>query len=227
MEYYEEQGWPKEGHPSHVPVAVPAYGSYGDWIVARGIHTNKTTWPPLEVGPFTVYGLWINDPNPNGYGDKTYITAQTFLTDFLQPINDPTDRWYGKYLALIEPPQFINENDVYTNANIDIEIAENIEGFSPAEKKLLRFNQKINGNTFSKILVNKIIAETAYEKVEEVVRYDEQYLHWLSETELETVHYDKESYTVIFSGKENSFEVIIGALRGELKSFTIFYEFKT
>jgi hypothetical protein len=105
-----------------------------------------------------------------------------------------------------------------------MEIAEKTAGFDAFEAKLLGYTQKEKGSTIAHILAEKIIADTAYNAVEEVVQYDEQYLGWLSETELESIDFDKETYTVIFSGKETSFEVIIGAVKGELESFTIICE---
>jgi hypothetical protein len=228
MEYYEEQGWPKEGHPSHVPVAVPAYGSYGDWIVARGIHTNKTTWPPLEVGPFTVYGLWVNDPykdyddpfNYSGAPGRTYITADTFLADFLMPINDPTDRWYGKYLAIIEPPEFIDEDELYNNADVTFE--KTPAQFTTYEATLVQRVQDGKAGKLTSNLANQAIANAAVNAVKDVVGYDSEYSELLYGIQLDTIKFNGETYTVTFSNNEASLEVVIGAKLGELHSFTLF-----
>jgi hypothetical protein len=103
---------PKPGHPWHVPIAVPCGGNYNNWMVVRGIHTNKTAWlPPTAL---TVYGFWLNDPKAGGLGNNTYVTVSRFLSTYFLNLSVPGDQYNGKRLAITDPPRDIpiNTDDV-------------------------------------------------------------------------------------------------------------------
>ena len=98
-------GGHKEGHPYHVPGAVPAYGDYTNWMSVRGIHTNEHAYPwPANL---EVYGFWVNDPYPaslGGIGENSYKTADEWLATYYKPL-ETGDSWDGKYVAILEPPE--------------------------------------------------------------------------------------------------------------------------
>lgn len=96
-------GGHKEGHPYHVPGAVPAYGDYTNWMSVRGIHTNEHAYPWPDN--LTVYGFWVNDPYPasmGGIGENSYKTAEEWKNTYYKPLNTG-DAWDGKYVAILEP----------------------------------------------------------------------------------------------------------------------------
>ena len=102
-------GGHKEGHPTHVPGAVPAYGDYTNWMSIRGLHTNKNAAPSTWVTPddLEVYGFWVNDPYPasmGGIGENSYKTAEEWTTTYYKPLNTG-DQWNGSYVAILEPPE--------------------------------------------------------------------------------------------------------------------------
>ena len=101
-------GGHKEGHPYHVPGAVPAYGDYSNWMSIRGLHTNKNAAPSTWVTPddLEVYGFWVNDPYPasmGGIGENSYKTADEWTDTYYKPLNTG-DQWNGSYVAILEPP---------------------------------------------------------------------------------------------------------------------------
>lgn len=95
-------GGHKEGHPYHVPGAVPAYGDYTNWMSVRGVHTNQDAYP--SMADLVVYGFWVNDPLPGGIGENSYKTAEEWTTTYYKPLNTG-DAWDGKYVAVLEPPK--------------------------------------------------------------------------------------------------------------------------
>jgi hypothetical protein len=102
-------GGHKDGHPYHVPGAVPAYGDYTNWMSIRGLHTNEDPAPSTWVTPenLEVYGFWVNDPYPaslGGIGENSYKTADEWNLTYYKPLNTG-DQWDGEYVAILEPPE--------------------------------------------------------------------------------------------------------------------------
>ena len=99
-------GGHKDGHPYHVPGAVPAYGDYTNWMSIRGLHTNKNAAPSTWVTPddLEVYGFWVNDPHPGGIGENSYKTAEEWTETYYKPL-ETGDQWDGEYVAILEPPE--------------------------------------------------------------------------------------------------------------------------
>jgi len=95
----------KPGHPVHVPAAVPAYGSYENWMAIRGIHTDEDAYPIPPT--LEVYGFWANDPYPasmGGIGENSYKTADEWTDTYYLPLVTD-DTYNGKYVAILEPPE--------------------------------------------------------------------------------------------------------------------------
>ena len=103
-------GGHKDGHPYHVPGAVPAYGNYTNWMSVRGVHTNENAHP-WPTGELLVYGFWVNDPYPasmGGIGENSYKTADEWATMYYLPLDvsdiSPGDPYNGRYVGILEPP---------------------------------------------------------------------------------------------------------------------------
>ncbi len=102
-------------HPN-TPPAVPAYGSYGHWIVVNGAATSENPAPEPHVNPwytpdFTVYGLWLTDPASGGIGQDLYVTAQSAQDTYLLPLVS-SDQHNGYYLQVAEPPEETSDGQV-------------------------------------------------------------------------------------------------------------------
>lgn len=164
---YHASPWPKQGYPYHVPIAVPTYGDYNNWMVVRGIHTNRSAWDAYpDFPPLTVYGFWLNDPKSGGLGGNTYVTAQQFLTTYFKPLTVAGDAYQNNYLAIIEPPQGITVN---TN-DADVLFAETPEGFSPGEAKLVQTGLQNTGSL--RETANNAVVKAARTAVENVLKLD-------------------------------------------------------
>jgi hypothetical protein len=95
------------GHPDHVPAATPTNGDYYNWMAPRGVHTSDD---PYTAEEYDVYGLWINDPAPDGIGANSYKTATEWSGDLAVPDDGyyqkvvSGDECNNKYVAILEPP---------------------------------------------------------------------------------------------------------------------------
>ncbi|MFH1100446.1 MAG: DUF2341 domain-containing protein [Methanobacteriota archaeon] len=134
---------PKEGHPYHVPIAVPTGGSYDHWMVIRGIHTNRSMWDTnvpgdheLINGPVTIYGFWVNDPVSGGVGNNVYVTYQYFNSTYFQKLNVPGDYYNNKFVVITDPPR--DAPAVNTNS-ISLKVGTQ-SGFTLTEIKTLKTN---------------------------------------------------------------------------------------
>jgi hypothetical protein len=89
----------------HVPLALPAYGDYSNWMVVRGAAAEKD---PSSTNTFNVYGFWINDPSVSGIGQNSYKTADECQDNYFVSL-DTADPWDGKYVAVAEPPAKLSQ----------------------------------------------------------------------------------------------------------------------
>jgi hypothetical protein len=153
VDYYHpgDPGYPPlNGHPDHVPAAVPIGGSYENWVAVRGIHTNKTMWPPWPEN-LVIYGLWLDDPTPDGWS-HTYVPGEVFVTDFFQMID-------GEYHAVVDPPA---DNPVKVPS---AESTATIAASEPADastQRFIKFGLK-RGGLIGQIAENALIQKASYE----------------------------------------------------------------
>jgi hypothetical protein len=86
------------------PGTAPAYGNYTNWMAVRGIHTDVK--PTFTHGSYSIYGFWINDPNPIGIGENTYKTVDQWTSTYHLNLTDVRgcDNYKDKYVAVCEPP---------------------------------------------------------------------------------------------------------------------------
>ena len=89
------------------PGAVPAYTDYSNWMVVRGIHTDinprdGSYYPPYG---YTIYGFWINDPNPAGIGENSYKCVNQFTDNYYQAMQGQCDVADGNWVSICEPPE--------------------------------------------------------------------------------------------------------------------------
>jgi hypothetical protein len=138
---------PLAGHPNHVPVAVPLGGNYNHWIVIRGIHTNRTAWPPRNVN---VFGFWINDPATGGLGNNWYVTS-TYFTTTMNYRTMTTGPYTGKATSIIEPPQGVVLPDL---SGVTVSQVAPV-GFTAAQMKTI----KTSGEIGKTLIGQKAISE--------------------------------------------------------------------
>jgi hypothetical protein len=86
------------------PGTAPAYGNYTNWMAVRGIHTDVK--PTFTQDSYSIYGFWINDPNPIGIGENTYKTVDQWTSTYHLNLTDVRgcDNYKDKYVAVCEPP---------------------------------------------------------------------------------------------------------------------------
>ncbi|MFH1101109.1 MAG: hypothetical protein V1726_03630 [Methanobacteriota archaeon] len=167
---------PKEGHPYHVPVAVPTGGGYDHWMVIRGIHTNRSMWDTsvpgdheLLNGPVAIYGFWINDPSTGGLGENTYVTAEYFNQTYFQQLNVPGDYYNNKYVVITDPPQNRPSQDV---SNLQLICTPPIAEFTVEETRLVEIAKRI---PMLHLLGQKIYCQQAQEFGDNVLQNDPDY----------------------------------------------------
>jgi hypothetical protein len=71
------------------------------------------------------------------------------------------------------------------------------------------------------MIAESIIIRTAYEAVEDVLRYDEEYFDLLEQSKFLTIEKDGEQFIVDFGFKNTIFRIRIDGLSGILHSFSI------
>ena len=114
------------------PGAVPAYGDFSNWMAVRGIHTDTEPSYPYTDPSWTVYGFWMNDPNPDGIGENSYKTVGQWKDTYYQPIDDDGYAWDDEYVTVLEPP----EGDMALPDNLQIVLADSPARFDAAVKAL-------------------------------------------------------------------------------------------
>ena len=203
---YREVDVPKPGHPNHVPIAVPAYGDYSNWMTVRGIHTDQNCWPPSEIVDLSVYGFWLNDPAYGGIGDNTYVTVQRFLDVYFLQM-DTTDRFDGQYLAITDPPRDIDV-DMGSSKVIMVETSAEL---TQIELNIIKQSQTNKG--IVKYLANNIIIESAFEQALDVLKHDCEFAESFEQAKvvLKPVYKEGE-YTVTFENNGVTFDVILNKL---------------
>jgi len=89
------------------PGAVPAYTDYSNWMVVRGIHTDINPRDGSHYPPYgyTIYGFWINDPNPAGIGENSYKCVNQFTDNYYQAMQGQCDVVDGNWVSICEPPE--------------------------------------------------------------------------------------------------------------------------
>ena len=81
------------------------YTEHGEhWVTVRGIITDAD---PTTTGTVNLEFVWFNDPAvPLGEPAlERFVAGSTWYGEF-QPVNKPGSTYQGKYVAVIEPPQF-------------------------------------------------------------------------------------------------------------------------
>ncbi|MFH1100443.1 MAG: M14 family zinc carboxypeptidase [Methanobacteriota archaeon] len=216
---YHELPWPKPGYPMHVPVAIPTGGNYNSWMTVRGIHTDKEAWMSYPDFPaITVYGFWLNDPKTGGIGGNTYVTTQTFLTNYFKTLNVRDDRYDGQYLAIIEPPQGIPQPEYSP-----IVIEETPVRCTPADENIIRLALQNKASPLVKELSNNALIKTAQKAVDWVLRYDESLNILFTETVVHKKPMIKDLTAIVSFVHNNgtTFEVHLHLPTGELKEIRL------
>ncbi|MBD3350904.1 MAG: hypothetical protein GF364_05400 [Candidatus Lokiarchaeota archaeon] len=153
----------KPGHPLHVPAMIPAYGDYSNWMAVRGIHTNKSCYPLQE--DLSIFGFWINDPLPQGIGSNSYKSVTQWIDTYYKPM-DTDDQYNNKYVAIVEPPQDLHEQDIL--------LIKPKEQLNEIQKNVIQ-NYRGNKNmplTLKKLCNTWIVQAAIYGLREELLPYD-------------------------------------------------------
>jgi len=199
---------PKPGHPNHVPIAVPCYGNYNNWMVVRGIHTDRNTWlPPTQLN---VYGFWLNDPKTGGLGTNTYVTVSRFLSTYFLNLSVPGDVYNEKRLAITDPP----ENIPVDLSDVSIKPLESPAKFTKEQAALVATQP---AKTIGNIIIN-----AAYQAAWDVLKHDTMYADFFAKATVSgKPHYDKTTGTVIFASEGLTFTVLITRAQGNLLEIKI------
>jgi hypothetical protein len=211
--YLRQVPVPKPGHPNHVPIAVPTGGNYNNWIVIRGIYTDRNAWlPPTQL---VVKGFWLNDPKSGGLGTNTYVTAQYFNQTYFQRLTVPGDLYNGQYLAITDPPRNIATPKT---TNIKVIIAETPAGFTTAEAQLVA-QRKSSDKTGT---INSIVTKTAFNVAWDVLKNDQIYANSFALAKpIETPQYNGNTCSVTFSYQGTIFTVTLLTITGSLAQISI------
>ena len=164
------------------PGAVPAYQDYSNWMVVRGIHTDINPRDGSYYSPYgyTIYGYWINDPNPAGIGENSYKCVNQFTENYYQSMLGQCDVTDGYWVSICEPPEVDAE---ITLANSPARLAKAITPVM-AEKMLMLHDVK-------QIALEKVvkdddllkIVEAAIDGVnEQLAPYDAEFADVFAET---------------------------------------------
>jgi len=221
MNDYRTQPVPKEGHPYHVPVAVPTGGDYNHWMVIRGIHTNRSLWDTsvpghhtIRPGTTTMYGFWLNDPASGGIGNNLYVTSQYFKDNYFDRLNVPGDYYTNKFVVITDPPQDIN---VDTSA-VDINYAPTATPLTMKEG--IQLQRAFNGfNGIGRLSATIKIVENAFNQANTVLSLDTVFGADFagSHAMYKPVMNADGSFTVTFVGSQYRFDVGVSSQGGLLQ----------
>jgi len=123
----------------NVPVAIPVFGNYNNWMVVKGAACSarpNANLDPWHTGNFTVYGFWLNDPAVSGIGENSYKTAQELASTYYLPLVS-RDSWNGKFVAVAEPPK------IQSKAKVSL-ARPNMSKTSSGLSSLLQSSDQIN-----------------------------------------------------------------------------------
>ena len=211
---------PKPGHPNHVPIAVATGGDYENWMVVRGIYTDKNSWPPGGHLPnITVYGFWLNDPKEGGLGGNTYVTIARFLSAYFLPITLAGDTYEGQYYAITDPLRNYNESLVERTT---ITFSDTTVPLSRVEQMLLRVGQQGGPSLVFKGRLQNLLIRLAYEQTMEILQYDTRGLadSFREAIAYGTPHYKNGLWTIYFYSEDLGFNVLLNR-NGGLEQFSI------
>ena len=164
------------------PGAVPAYTNYSNWMVVRGIHTDinprdGSYYPPYG---YTIYGFWINDPNPSGIGENSYKCVNQFTENYYQAMQGQCDVADGSWVSSCEPPEVDAE---ITLADSPARLAKAITPVL-AEKRLMVYD--VEQLALEKVVQDddllKIVAAAIDGVNEQLVPYDAEFAEVFAET---------------------------------------------
>ena len=175
-------GGHKDGHPYHVPGAVPAYGDYTNWMSIRGLHTNKNAAPSTWVTPddLEVYGFWVNDPYSGGIGENSYKTADEWTDTYYKPL-ETGDQWDGEYVAILEPPEEDVGDITIISSKARFEVA-----IAPMQMEKMLMVYEVEQLTLEKVVTDdeslKIVKAAIEGVTEELVPYDTEFADVFAKT---------------------------------------------
>jgi hypothetical protein len=201
------------GHPTHVPAAIPTGGDYSHWMVIRGIHTNKSTYPVPES--YTMYGFWVNDPSVDGVGENTYKTVTELTTNYFKPLTSiPSGTEKDKYTIVVEPPA---DFDVGADTGTVV-VGNQPGGYSASQKQVL-----LRAGRLGKTVVDdQVMYTVARESVDGILALECRSLAGYKSVQVTRVDSKvSDDYNiVVFSNGVDTVAVRLGRASGKLLEFS-------
>jgi hypothetical protein len=201
------------GHPTHSPAAIPTGGDYSHWMVIRGIHTDKNTYPVPES--YTMYGFWVNDPSVDGIGENTYKTVTELTTSYFKPLTGiPSGTEKDKYTIVVEPPEDFDAGaDTGTVA-----VGNQPGGYTASQKQVIQRADQLGKTT----LADQVMYTVARESVDGILVFEGRSLAGYNPVQVTRVDSKVgDDYTiVVFSNGASTVAVRLNALNGNLLEFS-------
>jgi agmatine/peptidylarginine deiminase len=220
VDYYNDHRLvpvPKPGHTNHAPVAIPLYGTYTHWVSIRGIHTDQNTWPPSECENVTIYGFWLSDPLPEGIGSRTYVTADTLLSDYYFPLNQPGDRYHTQYVTVLDPPHLETIEEPRALAQ-HVRFAPPTKAFDEKQSHML---PHLQGNNQRNPFLEPLLIKAAYTQAYSILKYSDV-AETFSHSHMDhTPDYTSNNCIVTFTNADILFKVTVNVHNGSLKQIQI------
>jgi hypothetical protein len=121
-----------------------------------------------------VYGVWVNDPLPNGVGQNWYITADEFTTSYWKPISVPGVLRENNYVCVVEPPQDFDES-VFDKNQISITTDHSPSPITNKQLHLVQYYMKTKSPLcLSSIIGEQLLYEIARIQIQSVLQNDPQ-----------------------------------------------------
>jgi hypothetical protein len=201
------------GHPTHVPAAIPTGGDYSHWMVVRGIHTSRNTYPVPES--YTMYGFWVNDPSVDGIGENTYKTVTELTTNYFKPLTGiPSGTEKGKYTIVVEPPE---DFDVRADTGT-VTIGNQPGEYTASQKQIIQRVTQLGKTT----LADQVIYTVAKNSVEGILALEDKNLAGYKPVQVTRVdnRVGDDYNIVVFSNGADTVAVRLNAASGKLLEFS-------
>ncbi|MFH1101174.1 MAG: right-handed parallel beta-helix repeat-containing protein [Methanobacteriota archaeon] len=226
-----------EGNPWHTPAAIPLWGEYNEWAIIHGIVTDKKPWNNQNTG-FQMKGFWVNNPiyhdgyplyDPSYGYENLFITAQEMDDGgYFSPIYVTNDRYYGEYVAILDPPRDLSPEQQIILDNINVTIMTPTNSFSDNEAafiKTIKTSQNPLTHHFE-AQADHLIIEAASLAVQDILtsNQDRAIEFAFCAAEIPLFVHDtngRDYYLIPYSGNTTSFIVQIGVDQGELRSILV------
>jgi len=112
-----------------------------------------------------VFGFWINDPAVGGLGNNTYVTVEQFLDSYYLPLNVGDETYNGKYLAITDPYESVDQNQLDT---IQLRIGRTTASFSQDDLRTVHSAQTSGASAVLKQHAYNVLIQAALKQTGKV-----------------------------------------------------------